>query len=317
MNSESNQKFVDRYFCKNESQILLRLNNDKNNYDIFCIVEGPSDQHFYKNISKYKDRLSKADYIWTTNVNDENSIGKEAVIRSYFDVRKEPELVNLLTKTLFIIDHDYYGLHSEKYDDLTMESVKKNFTMTNVYSFENYFLLQNNIEIIFKTIGLSSDDCKRFINKLKTFIDEIREFNSLKSTTVYVCKVDSVKVNIGRTKLYRFEDIFAYNFMENPFYNRNLLIKQTGYMHSVVSSNPISFKVYLGEKKKYYSGINYGISFTRGHDVYNFLISYLKQIHSVELDYRSNYELYKKVVSSLDVDIEFKFGNEDILKLTQ
>lgn len=314
MNSESNKTFVDRYYNKNESQVLFRLNNDKNNYDVFCIVEGSSDQYFYKNIVKYNEKLLVADYIWTTNVNDDTDIGKEAVIRAYFDIKKETEMNELLKKTIFIIDHDYYGFHSEKYDDFIMDSVKNNFTMTNVYSFENYFLLNNNIENIFKNLGLTSSDSQKFIAKLKMFISEIREFNSLKSTTVYVCKVDSLKVNIGRTKLYGFEDIFVYNFKENPFYNRNLLIKQTGYMHSAVSSNPISFKVYLNEKKKYYSGIDYGICFTRGHDIYNFLVSYLKQMHNIEIERRLNYDLYRKIVSNLEIDIDFKFGNGNVLK---
>lgn len=309
MYSEPNDKFIERCYKKNDSQILFRLNNDKNNYDVFCIVEGPSDQYFYKNINNYKPCLEEADYIWVTNYNNDKEIGKEAVIKAYFDIKETPDLNRMLSKTIFIVDNDYYGFNSEKYDDDTMKNIANLFTITKGYSFENYFLIRENISNIFSILNLRQEDFEKFINRLDLFILDLREFNSLKSTIVSTCKVDVFRANIGKTTIYKNDEIFIFDFNCNPFYNRNLLMKQISSMKEAVRSNSVSSKVYSIQKNKYYSEPEYGVYYTRGHDVYKFLTTYLNQIHNKNIDYKQNYDLYKKIVSKISVEIDLKFGD--------
>ena len=98
-------------------------------------------------------------------------------MNTYNDIRTRNNLLHYLDRCIFLIDHDYEGALSSKV--VVPETLRDNLTITKLYSFENYFLIEENIDKIFKLFGL--DDVNVFKQKLNNFVEEIREYNRLKS----------------------------------------------------------------------------------------------------------------------------------------
>lgn len=213
-----------------------------------------------------------------------------------------------ISKTIFIVDHDYYGLKSEKYYEINKEI--NNISVTKYYAFENYFLEEENVKRIFDILGLSFEEYERFYNTYNSFVNEIREFNIYKSATVIACKLGYYNCQIGKTKIYDYEDIFNFNFHKTPTYDKIKLQEQVEKIKQQVSVVP-KMREYcmLMSRSEYYGNIKYAGRYTRGHDVFNFLEKYLAQKYNIKISYRDNRELYSKIVFALDIDIELKLGN--------
>lgn len=111
----------------------------------------------------------------------EFDIGKSGVMNTYNDIRTRNNLLHYLDRCIFLIDHDYEGALSSKV--VVPETLRDNLTITKLYSFENYFLIEENIDKIFKLFGL--DDVNVFKQKLNNFVEEISEYNRLKVQLIF------------------------------------------------------------------------------------------------------------------------------------
>ena len=130
-------------------------NDDKINY--ICFVEGTTDINFYKNINNIPFSNKEIYYIHMLykkkgglDISNE-LIGKKGIITNYFKIKDNKTLNKSLNKCIFIVDHDYDGLVDRKLDD----NECNNFTITEPYAFENYFLSEDNLKEIFKLFNIS------------------------------------------------------------------------------------------------------------------------------------------------------------------
>lgn len=75
-------------------KILMYFNTLREHYDLIIIVEGSSDEDFYKNTNIDILNNNKAFYIFASRRKDDINnkdcaFGKEAVIESYFEIREQ------------------------------------------------------------------------------------------------------------------------------------------------------------------------------------------------------------------------------------
>lgn len=135
------------------SSVIIDTNIIRNyeDLDYICYVEGPTDEDFYGNIQNLSISNKKIKFITGLTKNDEIKeyrVGKESVIKKYYEINSYVNFKYLLKKSIFIIDSDNYGLLSEYYDEKYLN--KKVFNITNGYAFENYFFSKRNIRKIFE-----------------------------------------------------------------------------------------------------------------------------------------------------------------------
>lgn len=303
---------------KIRSYILCHLATDLSrgyNYKYFCIVEGKSDFKFYSNINSF-DLKNNVRYLWNYR-NDKTveniDVGKDAVIANYNMIRKNPKFNRFMSKYIFIIDHDYDGAKSMKYNyDKDRES---KMSITPFHSYENFFLEENNIKKIFYYLGKSESDIEQFETKYKQFIKETGEFVRLKSSTIEVRKKGSpcydYYINPYRTPLNDIStDIFEFNFDSNHYndnyFNKSRMIEEiirmTNYINQYENQNALIFY------RNYSKNIGYNRSYVRGHEAMNFLISYLRDVFDIELCDNPANELFCKLANIIDVNFKFVNG---------
>ena len=301
-----------------EDRISIRLKYDRNNnipetiiqklgslinrnYRLFCIVEGKTDIAFYSNL---KDIDLNSDTFYIYSKQNKNDAGKDAVISSYNKIKNNKNFNRYMNKYVFIVDHDYAGLMSSKYD--IEEETNNKFSITKPYSFENYFLTPENIKKIFYFLNISND-YQNFINLYNQFGEEIKDFTRLKSSTIIVGQKQSEYYDKNckiYSKKYSYEEIFDFKFEQNELkYNRELLDEEIAELRNYIDETP--------SVKKIYDNYSYNLvknnDFIRGHNAFAFLRSYLYQIHNIKLNVGNN-DKYKNIVNRLDVDIEFRNG---------
>ena len=147
------------------------------------IVEGSSDEDFYKNTNI--DILNKACYIYAQQ--NEEDIGKKAVIKAYFDIKELSWRKKFNNSVIFIVDKDFFGINwkAPAYSNIakdkraTIEDIN-NFTILDCHSHECYFILENNLKKIFKILNIE-DKLKVFNEILDENIEDFSEYFAYKS----------------------------------------------------------------------------------------------------------------------------------------
>ena len=291
---------VDNLIPNTIPAVLSSLINRKLKW--YCIVEGKTDKYFYKNI-KNVNLNNNTEYLYGRNNSVEEG-GKDTVIASFNIIRRISKLNKYMDKYIFIVDHDYGGLTSqEHYID---NSLFNSFTITKPYSFENYFLKEENIKIIFKYYGIEND-YYTFLNLYNQFAREIKEYTRLKSSTIVVKQMQS-EVYDQYCPFYRkkhsYDDIFVFDFSNGKLnYNRKNLYDEISLMKRYVDNNESAKKYY----KKYSYNLVMNNDFVRGHNAFDFLSNYLYQVHGIKLVVGNNEE-YINIVRMLKVDIDIRNG---------
>ena len=320
MNNESfKEKFLLNMESLPTSSSIFEENiyrNDKN-IDYICYVEGPTDSDFYGNISNTSISSKNIRFIRSLiSGESENKldIGKEGVIKNYFRVLSK----EALKKSIFIIDHDYDGLISDFYslDELN----DKYFSITDGYAFENYFLTSDNIKRIFDYFKLSIEEYYNFESYLKKFIEDVSNYNRLKSCTVIACKnckyhtklpSTSVRFMYGRNTGKKIEanDIFKFDFTNKYeyYFRKNLMEMQNKRIEYVIRNNSLIMDYYNNVSNR----IDNNLMYIRGHDLYSFLQQYLYQMFNINISPRlkdRQYSHYIDIVKILDIKMKFVNG---------
>ncbi len=270
------------------------------NYRLYCIVEGSTDISFYSNL-KHINLKDNVCYLYGKS-NVEGG-GKETVISSFNIIKNIDKFKKYLDKYIFVIDHDYMGLSSTKIN--INSNLVNSFSITKPYSFENYFLKEYNIKIIFDYLNIQ-DDYENFINLFNRFANEIKEYTRLKSSTIAVQQINNTCYDqycFPYKKKYSYDDIFNFNFKNGRFeYNRNYLYEEVNSMRNYIN-NPNNYKA-----NEYYRIYSYELvlnnDFIRGHNAFDFLARFLIDRHDIDIS-ETNKGLYNTIVKLLDVDIEF------------
>ena len=308
--------------------------NNKN-IDYICFVEGPSDPVFYKNITNTNISNKNLAFVRCLTKRDKEydgeEIGKEGVLRNYYSLLSDKVLSRNFNKYIFIVYNDYEGLVSENGEIEECDCERIN--VTPCYAFENFFLTDENIKIIFSYFGLSNDDSNKFIKKLNSFVQEISEYNRLKSSTVIAYKYSSkynTPTSIARSTFDIFDnyngcyrkceqnDIFNFEFTgKYPYYYRKSLYdKQIELMKNSVANNKTILFYYKFHTQKFVNNRD----FVRGHDLYNFLSRYLLQLYDINIFPRiKNNGIwidnpnYISIIKLLVINFNFKNGLNEFI----
>ena len=303
------------------SEIVYRLTCMAYKKDKYCIIEGSSDQYFYSNIKCIDFNKSITEFLYNSKKNnnlyidkgsEKRFVGKNAVIQAYYMINKNDKLSPLLNRCYFIVDKDYYGLNSNFYHNID-EEMEKCFSITKYHSFENYFLTEENIRKIFdyleKKYEISIEEYEKYYNKLMQFVNEISEYNRLKSSIVAVYNKNTKYYSYYKPsykKKYSDEEIFNFDFKKDNFYNKEMLLEEVEILKKAVFDSPEAKAYFENESIKFEKNKE----FIRGHNIYNFFEEYLKQVF--ELDILRGFE-YGKIVSLLNVEMDFHNGIGEVV----
>ena len=216
------------------SEIIFRMSNLKNNpgVDLFCIVEGKTDIKFYSNARIKELKGQNVKYLYKKYSPKDEFAGKEAVIKSYFTFKNLYRLI-ICKKCIFIVDHDVHGLVSQNCT-LTDED-KQHITVLPCYSYESYFLYDDNLRIIFNTLVNVHEALNTFENKLTEFLLESRKYFALKSVITASYKIDSMKkYNFKYKAKNKDRDIFIFDFNNDKYFNNLNMDYEVNIMNKIV-----------------------------------------------------------------------------------
>jgi len=167
-------------------RFITRKNDPK--IKLFCFVEGDSDIVFYKGIipGLYKLTPEQVSFIINQDSAADNIgyslYGKRSVIKMCDYILAEHN--DFLHQCKFIIDRDYDDLDFEKYG--VSDEIGSYVTILPCYSFENYYFMAENLQIIFRTLFGSMEFLyfNEFTKLLADFLSESCQYNALKRLTV-------------------------------------------------------------------------------------------------------------------------------------
>jgi hypothetical protein len=278
---------------------------------MFCFVEGPTDQKFYKGVIERNYGLIQEknevvflfhgsnienDYKLASNYNQSILFekGKKSVIKAFLYIAEKEKSKNNINRCKFIVDSDYDEIDDYKEIEILPKEKRKLLVVLPCYSFENYYLSENNIEIVLKHY---LPNCDIYINdfnkKFKEFILKISTYCSWKKIVVknkfhekYRDKLKKVhqddgmeylnRITISNDKVeidnrfFAFVDLAIEELLENTSENDKKLISL------LINSYRLNFIVEP--------------QYIHGKIVLKFLIEYLNQHSKVVVD---KYKLYK------------------------
>jgi len=289
-------------------------------YNLVWLVEGMSDVVFYRNINI---KLTDNSFFVFADSKDYNKqlVGKQSVLSAYMLIKKNEQLNKHMNKYIFMVDHDYDGIDSyrpsinSKYEQFS-DKDKRNISVTEGYSFENYITTTDNIEKIFEIVcsikGLNkADEIRRFNEKYDNFKGEIVEFFSWYACIVYGCANNLFRYYPSLIKV---DDIFRYDFNNKDIYNKDLLKSALQERKDFILSNVQNLrKEYIDElkrKQKEYYKIIVEENYIQGHTLYNFLVEYFKYYLKFDLRMDSrNTEFINRVLNNLKIKFTINLGN--------
>jgi len=263
-------------------QRMALLRSDKR-IEYFCVVEGKSDKQFYQYALNKKLHTANVKYLYK-----ENNGGKFEVIKSYkiFGKLFPAEM----HRCAFIVDHDYDGLDPVKYR-LEKGDLEK-VTVLPCYSFENYFLMGNNAEVIFSYLQFTrKEDRQRFEDTYRNFIHRIADYCALKMTTVLK--------GMMYTRRYRDEELFRYEGGE--FINEKKLRKE-------IENLKLELKNVEGSEaltQRCRAMLLKNPHFMKGKILFAFLCNYLDAKHDIDITRDHD---YAQIASRIEIKIDLKRG---------
>ena len=292
--------------------IAQQFVNNREHSNIIVIVEGSSDEDFYKNTNI--DILNKACYIYASQNKElldnkgKKIVGKKAVIEAYFRIREWARNNCYDNSVIFIVDKDFFGINwkAKAYREFA-ERMKAqpedidNFTILDCHSHECYFILENNLKQIFKLLNIE-DKLEQFNNILNENLDGFSEYFAYKSI------LEDENPNYSRDC----ENIKGINF--NFEFKDDKLVFNKSDMKTGIDKmkNEIKYsekresleKQYVEMKQKFKKHPE----LLRGHTLYELLECYLSYYGKSLKNYKEyNDEIIKEMEIPLNIKI-LKFG---------
>lgn len=272
---------------------ILRVANPSKH---FIFVEGTSDKMFYQSTNDVF--LSKdVEYLFSIKRDADNGnrilVGKEAVLFCYTKVKRD--FKSDMDRCAFIVDRDYdYDLRLTNIPIRTGD--KSKIAITVGHSFENYFFYGDNLKKIFDICQLTDLDYISFRERLKDYLSSILEFFAANAVITESFKLRHLRYKKKKTD----EMIFSSSIIETNGIHHSELQEEIKHQMDFISRQKLTarYKYYLQQLNKN------PVLYIRGHNVFNYLVAYLKDYHSINLDPFQNQELYKKIVGELQIYIE-------------
>ena len=292
--------------------IMQKFDIYSEHYDTIIIVEGASDEDFYKHTNI--EILNNACYIYAKQIKDDlnkekYAVGKEAVIKAYFEIKESSWRKKFNNSVIFIVDRDFFGIdwRAPKYSRIAQEKKAKpeditNLTILNCHSHECYFFLKNNLKQIFKILNIE-DKFEKFNYILKENLDDFSEYFAYKSI------LEDENPNLSHF-WYINDNIdniagidFNFEFKDGELkFNKEDMQKGIDKMKREIefSHNKKNLEnQYLEMKQKFKSQPE----FLRGHTLYELLECYLRYYgKSIK-----NYKEYKdEIIKKMDIPLNIK-----------
>lgn len=305
--SEVNNKMIKRKGQPYPQSIAQKFAINSEHCDTIIIVEGFSDEDFYKNTNI--EILKNACYVYASQ--NANIVGKEAVIDAYFKIKEYSRRKIFNNLVIFIVDKDFFGINwkAPAYSRIAKEQMAtnediNNFTILNCHSHECYFILEDNLKEIFKLLNIE-DKLDDFNNILEENLDDFSEYFAYKSILEtenpnYSKDCENIK---GINFNFEFKNdklIFNKADMQNGINKMKTQIIQI----SDREKKEILEKQYLEMKQKFKKHRE----LLRGHTLYEFLECYLNHYgKSLKNHQEYNEEIVKRLKIPLDITI-LKFG---------
>lgn len=270
--------------------------------DTVVIVEGISDEDFYKNTNI--EILNNACYIYASQ--NANDVGKEAVIKAYFEIKNLSWRKKFSNSVIFIVDKDFFGIDwkAPKYSKIAKEERAKledidNFTILDCHSHECYFILENNLKQIFRLLNIE-DKLEHFNNILEENLDDFSEYFAYKSILEdenpkyprYLRDWDNIKgINFNFEFL---DDKLVFNIEDM----KNGIDKMKREIQFSENRNNLESQ-YLEMKKKFKEHPE----LLRGHTLFELLECYLNHYGKTIKDYN---EYNDKIIKEMDIPLNIK-----------
>lgn len=295
--SKVNEKMLEKKGQPYPVSIATKFYENIEHYNTIIIVEGISDENFYKNTNI--KILNNAFYIFA---NQNASIrGKKAVIEAYFRIIEWSRGRNTYNNSvIFIVDKDFFGIDwkacaYQKFEKIYRARTEdiNNFTILDCHSHECYFILENNLKQIFKLLNIE-DKLEDFRNILKENIEDFSEYFAYKSILE--------DENPNRPQNCKNIGVINFNFEfknDKLTYNKNAMQNAINEMKKNITNSVLESQ-YLEMKQKFKKHPE----LLRGHTLYDLLECYLKHYGKTLTTYREyNDEIIKKLDIPLDIKI--------------
>ena len=275
--------------------VKLIVCNGKNASNFICVVEGKTDKLFYSNVNHPFFKANDIDYIHGhfKLPYGKPLIGKDAVVKSCHYALEH--FASKFEKCIFIVDHDYFGLdeYKDKYSRLCLDSI----TVLPLYSYENYFVLDENLDWIFSHF-VALEQREKFRTTFEQFCSMLVEY----------CKYKAVITKHHNEIHYENQNcddvIFHFDFFGGKEYDYTMVENEIENMRRFLSNYPelLSSADHFGKKLKS------GRRLLKGKVMYNFVRFYLYHNYMTDaLNCDSNG--YFEVLSNLKVNLDVKLNN--------
>lgn len=282
--------------------IAQKFVNYSEHYDTIIIVEGSSDEDFYKNTNI--ETLNNACYIYAQQ--NEDNVGKKAVIKAYFEIKDLSWRKKFNNSAIFIVDKDFFGIdwRAPAYSKIAQEKKAKqedidNFTILDCHSHECYFILENNLKQIFKILNIE-DKLEQFNNILEENLEDFSEYFAYKSIledenpkySKYSRDWENIK---GINFNFQFRDdklIFNKDDMQNSINKMKNEIK--------FSENKSNLEIQYSEMKKKFK---VHPELLRGHTLFELLECYLNYYGKTIKNYK---DYNNKIIKEMDIPLNIK-----------
>lgn len=287
--------------------IAQKFVNNSEHCDTIIIVEGSSDEDFYKNTNI--EILNNAYYIFAQQ--NENIVGKEAVIKAYFDLKEYSWRKKFNNTLIFIVDKDFFGIdwRAPHYNKIAKEKKAKdediyNFTILDCHSHECYFILQENLKKVFHFLNIDNK-LEQFNKILDDNLEAFSEYFAYKSI------LEDENPRYPRfSRDWQNEKWINFNF---EFSNNNIIFNIEDMKSSIEkmknsinrSNNKDELEEQFVEMKQKFKSQP---ELLRGHTLFDFLECYLKHYGKDIKAYKKyNNEIIKELNIPLDIKV-LKFG---------
>ncbi len=249
-------------------------------------VEGSDDEFFYKR-TKDPKLNGKHDYIYAHYYDEKK--GKEAVMDAFQEITGNSTFSKELPRTIFIVDNDWDHLISGKWDE--------GILVTDGHSFENYFLSECNLDLLFGALGHDTNVADRFKEEYYSFCRETAVFWALKGTIVFAYQNG---ILFRYTHKWETENIFDFKFADGKVvydemkFKEEIKLMENGISHE---SRLTHYKELLQKK------IEENPKYIRGHQALKYLQCYLLGEYGFSFSRSDNLKFLTDIIFKYQVDL--------------
>ena len=293
------ETIIDNITCEKPIGMIIRYNTRRVDKRIkhFVFVEGRDDKLFYS-CTKDEELVNAAAYFYSVRSDyregDEKIVGKSSVLYCFKHIKNNKTLCNGIGKCVFIVDKDYDPLLQYTPYNFTEEE-KHYIRRTEGYSFENFYILQENLQFLFKALNLSEEDVNEFVAALEKMWKSLWSYYAAKAAITLNYYNNGIPKYSSKHKS---KDIFVFSRDIGIDFEKKR--QETQKMLDHINTNSELQDAYKALKKILK---NDPYQYMRGHDVYDYLLYYLQVKHGFTISSLQEISDYSHAVSKMTVNM--------------